>query len=93
MRLSLMLIVLPGIAAVGLTSSTLRAGSIAELNAGVIADQGPTLERVAHRRCWWRKGERHCRWVARKRQRVFQNRHGRSGAQEPNLPPNLGWGL
>ena len=93
MRLSPTFIVLAEIAAVGLTSSTLRAGSISRLNAGVIAGQRPMLEHVTHRRCWWRKGERHCRWVAGKRQRVYQNRHGRSGAQEPNLPPNLGWGL
>src|SRR5262245_2260863 len=32
-------------------------------NAKVIG--GPSaVEKVAYRRCWWRHGARHCRWVA-----------------------------
>ena len=93
MRVSPTFIVLAGIAAVGLRSPILRAGSLAELNSGVIAGQLPMLERVAHRRCWWRKGERHCRWGTGKRSRVHRNRYGESGPHVPNLPPNLGWGF
>jgi len=48
----------------------------------------PRVERVDFRRCWWRKGERHCRWVIRKPAK--RSRYGGS-APELNLPPNLGW--
>ena len=54
MRQSLTVIVLAGIAAIGLTSPTLRAGPLAQLHAGVIAGHRPIVERVAYRRCWWR---------------------------------------
>ena len=53
MRQSLTVIVLAGIAAIGLTSPTLRAGPLAQLHAGVIAGQRQMLERVVYRRCSW----------------------------------------
>ena len=92
MRQSLTVIVLAGIAAIGLTSPTLRAGSLAQLHAGVIAGQRPIVERVAYRRCWWRKAKRHCRLTSRTRPRSYGKRR-QPEFQEPNLPPNLGWGL
>ena len=92
LRLSPTFIVLAGIAAVALTSSALRAGSTVGLNSVVFADQRPAAERIVHRRCWWRSGEKHCRRLSGNRLRVPRHRYG-SDRQEPNLPPSLGWGL
>lgn len=92
LRLSPPFIVLAGIAVIALTSSALRAGSTVGLNAGVFADRRPAAERIVHRRCWWRSGEKHCRRLSGNRLRVPRHRYG-SDRQEPNLPPNLGWGL
>jgi hypothetical protein len=92
LRLSPTFIVLAGIAVVALTSSTLQADSIEGLNAGVFADRRPAAERIVHRRCWWRSSEKHCRRHSGNRLRVRRHRYG-SDRQEPNLPPNLGWGL
>jgi hypothetical protein len=93
MRMSPTVIVLAGIAAVGLTSPALRAGSIARLHVSATESLQPGAESVAYRRCMWRNGERHCRWIAGRRSRLYRNRSRGSSPQAPNLPPNLGWGL
>jgi len=38
----------------------------------------PKFEQVAYRRCWWRHGERHCRWTG------SGNRIYRYGAGSPD---------
>ena len=91
MRLRQTFTVLAGAAAFGLTSSPMGASPTVGLDGRVIGVERPAIEQIAYRRCWWRNGEKHCRFRGN-RPRVHRHRYG-SGAQETNLPPNLGWGL
>ena len=46
----------------GLLASSASAAPLASLD-GVKADSTSATEQVADRRCWWRDGRRHCRYV------------------------------
>ena len=56
-------------AAVALTLGVATVGAQAAPAAGTVQDMKATagaqssVEKAAYRRCWWRHGVRHCRWV------------------------------
>jgi hypothetical protein len=59
--------------ATSIVANAAPAGSVISAKPGL--ENTSVVEKVAYRRCWWRDGARHCRWVHDGR-RVYGHGYG-----------------